>query len=152
MPTRTAHSPAEFELYAGQSRIGRIVPVAVAVIGAGVIVLGTALYAAGVIGAPLLQDGPPAAPIESNWEPNPEFSKALGVLALKHVDEAARVTSVSKAPTRTEPSGSLLPRAPQSEPPGLTVEPPVRPKPPEGTEDLPAAAEPEAPPSGYVRD
>ncbi len=152
----------ERDLYVSESRAGRIVPLVVGGIGAAIIALGAILYAAGVIGAPVLGatlEGPDPEP---TWQPNPEFEKALGAQALKNLEQFDQREAVEH---KTSP-GSLLPKQPPPERPGITVsppgkndnpsdreiwEPPLQPKPPEGEKPPPKAADPQrTPPNGYA--
>ena len=148
------------ELYVSESRAGRIVPLVVGGIGAAIIAVGAVLYGAGVIGAPVLSATEEAPDPEPTWQPNPEFEKALGVQALKNLEDVERGPAVST-------KGSLLPKQPPPAAPGFTVspprsndspqgdreiwEPPLQPKPPEGSKPPPKAADPErTPPNGYA--
>ncbi len=73
------------DVYPGTSSFSRVAPLFVAAIGAFVIVGGAILYGTGQIGGVPLSS---TAALESKapqWEPNPEFTRALGVLATKNV-------------------------------------------------------------------
>jgi hypothetical protein len=152
----------EHELYVSPSRAGRIVPLVVGGIGAAIIAGGAILYAAGVIGAPLLnatQEGPDPEPA---WQPSPNYEQSLGAQALQNLGDIERREAAAH---RTSP-GSLLPKQPPAEQPGVTVspprkdespndpeiwEPPLKPKAPQGEKPPPKAADPQpTPPNGYA--
>ena len=152
----------ERELYVTESRAGRIVPLVVGGIGAAIIAGGAVLYTAGVIGAPVLNPTEEAPAKEPAWQTNPDFEKALGVQALKNLEDIDRREPLGRKASK----GSLLPPQPSPDRPGVTVsppsrdesqddremwEPPVEPKPPEGKKEIPKAADPErTPPNGYA--
>jgi len=133
MPTRSTLTsplgiPVDFpdqedrDVFANTSRASRIVPLVVGGIGAAIILGGSILYAAGVIGAPVLNPTEEVPSKEPSWEPNPEFSKALGVQALKKLEEYERRGKMSRPPGGTED----IPKAadPQRAPPSGYAEPP----------------------------
>jgi hypothetical protein len=160
------YTPSEEErAYVRPSRIGQIVPLVVGGIGLAIIAGGALLYAAGAIGAPELNEYTEDPQTEPRWQPNPDFSKSLGVLAINNVEEHEGRTAT---PERTD-EGSLLPPERAPETPGTRVapprrdeddstemdlwSPPVQPKVPEGTEELPRPADPlRVPPNGYADD
>jgi len=119
----------EFE-YAGTSKTGRLVPFVVAGIGALVILGGGLLYAAGVIGAPLLAPGPAPLSIDkADWQPSPEYSRALVVQAEQRLGggRATAQGSSAQTPNARPPasSGSLIPKTKPRQPSGMTVTPPT---------------------------
>ena len=149
------------DLFVSPSRATRIVPLVVGGIGAAIIAGGVILYAAGVIGAPVLsatEEGPDPEP---RWEPNPDFSRALGVQALNNLER------IEQREATVERGGSLLPPERRPERPGMTVspprgdermndrelwEPPVQPKAPEQKKDVPKAADPHRTlPNGFAK-
>ena len=151
------------DLFVSPSRATRILPLVIGGIGAVIIVGGAILYAVGAIGAPILYRTEVGPDPEPRWEPNAEFSKALGAQALNNLEGIER----RDATAAREREGSLLPPEPRPVRPGMTVSPPrrdeignekemweapVQPKPPEQHKAVPKAADPHRTlPNGYAK-
>jgi hypothetical protein len=162
-PVYTPRDEDQGDLFVTPSRAGRLAPLVVGGIGAVIIIGGAILYGFGIIGAPVLYPTVAGPAAEPRWEPNPEFSKALGVQALQNLERVERVDTTAAR----QRNGSLLPAEQRPAKPGLTVsppspgertndrelwEPPVEPKPAPRNEVVPKAADPKRTvPNGYAK-